>query len=235
MSKPTRLRGVGRLLLAGVLAASVVSAAAQRRTHPVSGRPIANVMGHEGASWLDRPEREAEEAPTKAIAALKLEPGTVVADVGAGSGYYSVLLARAVGERGRVYAIDIQPEMLALVRKKTEAAGLRNVDLVLGTVTDPKLPAEAVDLVLMVDVYHELAEPQSMLRALARALKPSGRLVLIEFRKESPWVPIRDEHKMSVRDARIELEAEGFTFDRVIDVLPWQHILVFRPPSSGRS
>jgi len=188
-------------------------------------------MGHAGAPWLDRPERESEEAPSKAIATLDLEPGLVVADIGAGSGYYSVRLARAVGERGRVYATDIQPEMLALIKKKVDAEELSNVELVLGTETDPRLPAGAVDLVLMVDVYHELAAPQTMLRALKRALKPAGRLVLIEFRKESSWVPIREEHKMSVREARLELEAEGYTFDRVIDVLPWQHILVFRPGS----
>ena len=216
------------VLLAGAIA-SRAAIEPQPRTHPVSGRRIANVMGHAGAVWLDRPERESEEAPSKAIAALALKPGQVVADVGAGSGYYSIRLARAVGERGRVYATDIQPEMLALIRKKMDAERLSNIELVLGTESDPKLPPGALDLALMVDVYHELADPQGMLRALARALKPDGRLVLIEFRKESAWVPIREEHKMSVKDARIELEAEGYTFDRVIDVLPWQHILVFRP------
>ncbi|HET7220011.1 MAG TPA: methyltransferase domain-containing protein [Vicinamibacterales bacterium] len=216
----------------GVLLAAVAALPAareQQRTHPVSGRRIANVMGHTGAVWLDRPEREAEEAPSKAIAALELKPGQTVADVGAGSGYYSIRLARAVGENGRVFATDIQPEMLALIRKKIDAARLSNIDLVLGTESDPRLPAGTLDLALMVDVYHELADPQGMLRALKRALKPGGRLVLIEFRKESAWVPIREEHKMSVKDARIELEAEGYTFDQVIDVLPWQHILVFRP------
>jgi ubiquinone/menaquinone biosynthesis C-methylase UbiE len=186
-------------------------------------------MGHEGASWLDRSERESEEAPSKAIVALQIREGQVVADVGAGSGYYSVRLARAVGENGRVYATDIQPEMLALLKSKIAAERLSNVEPVLGTEADPKLPAASVDLVLMVDVYHELARPQEMLRALKRALRPDARLVLIEFRKESAWVPIREEHKMSVREARLELEAEGYRFDRNIDVLPWQHILVFRP------
>lgn len=186
-------------------------------------------MGHEAASWLDRPEREAEEAPTKAIAALEIREGQVVADVGAGSGYYSVRLARAVGENGRVYATDIQAEMLAIIKSKIASERLSNVELVLGTDTDPKLPAAAIDLVLMVDVYHELARPQELVRALKRALRPDGRLVLIEFRKESPWVPIREEHKMSVRDARLELEAEGYRFEQNIDVLPWQHVLVFRP------
>lgn len=184
-------------------------------------------MDAQGAAWLDRPEREREEAPGRAIAALDVRAGQTVADIGAGSGYYTLRLSEAVGPKGRVYATDIQPAMLALIKTKMEEKGTANVELVLGTPTESRLPDAAIDLALMVDVYHELAQPQALLRSLKRALKPDGRLVLIEFRKESPWVPIREEHKMSVREARIELEAEGFTFDRVIDVLPWQHILVF--------
>lgn len=195
--------------------------------HPISGRRIADVMGHQGAAWLERPEREAEEAPSKAIAALNIQPGQTVADIGAGSGYYSVRLADAVGPRGRVFATDVQPEMLGLIKRKLEAASIGNIELVLGTETEARLPEGAVDLAIMVDVYHELAQPQAFLRSLKRALKPDGRLVLIEFRKEDPRVPIREEHKMSVREAQRELEAEGWRFDRVIDVLPWQHILVF--------
>jgi ubiquinone/menaquinone biosynthesis C-methylase UbiE len=186
-------------------------------------------MGHEAAPWLERPEREREEAPSKAVAALQLHPGQVVADIGAGSGYYTMLLSAAVGAQGRVYATDIQPEMLALIRRKIEQHPVTNVELVLGTATASRLPDGRVDLALMVDVYHELAQPQAFLESLKRALKPDGRLVLIEFRKESAWVPIREEHKMSVREARVELEAAGYRFERVIDVLPWQHILVFRP------
>jgi len=207
-----------------VLTAVLASA---QGTHPVSGRRIAGVMGHEGAAWLERPEREAEEAPRKAVAALNIKAGETVADIGAGSGYYTVLLADAVGPRGRVYATDIQPEMLALIRKKVEGRSLANVELMLGTETTTGLPDGSVDLALMVDVYHELAQPQVFLQAVKRTLRQDGRLVLIEFRKESPWVPIREEHKMSVREARMELEAEGFRLDRVVDVLPWQHILVF--------
>jgi precorrin-6B methylase 2 len=222
-----------RLFLAVLLLALTVPLLGQGK-HPVSGRTIANVMGHQNASWLERPEREKEEAPSKAVAALQIKPGDVVADVGAGSGYYSVLLSRAVGASGRVYATDIQPEMLALIRAKVDAAKLTNVELVLGTEADPRLPSGALDLVVMVDVYHELAQPQAMLQALKRTLKPEGRLVLIEFRKESEWVPIREEHKMSVRDARMELEGEGYGFDRVLDVLPWQHILIFRRDRVGR-
>lgn len=196
-------------------------------THPISGRRIAPIMGHQGASWLDRPEREKEEAPAKAIAALGIKPGQTVADIGAGSGYYTVRLAEAVGENGRVFASDIQPEMLALVERKVKARSLANVSLVLGAEEYTRLPDGAIDLALMVDVYHELARPQAFLRSVRRALRNSGRLVLIEFRKEDPAVPVREEHKMSVREARLELEAEGFKLDRVIDVLPWQHIFVF--------
>ena len=151
-----------------------------------------------------------------------------MADVGAGSGYCTVRLAERVGPTGRVFAADIQPEMLDLLRARVTRARLDQVELVRSTETDPGLPEGLCDLVLMVDVYHELARPQEVLRKLRASLKPGGRLVLIEFRKESPWVPICEEHKMSVKEARIELEAEGFRFDRVIDVLPWQDILVFR-------
>ena len=222
-------RGLASVVRAVAIVAAAASVSFAQSTHPISGRPIAGVMGHEGAAWLERPERETEEAPSKAIAALRLRQGQVVADVGAGSGYYTMLLRAAVGPRGRVYATDIQPEMLALIRRKIEQLRVSNVELVLGTPTESRLPDGAIDLALMVDVYHELAQPQVFLQSLKRALKPDGRLVLIEFRKESAWVPIREEHKMTVREARMELEAEGYRFERVIDVLPWQHILVFRP------
>ena len=225
------LRPAARCCLTAIAAAILVVAVFAQGTHPVSGRRIAGVMGHEAAAWLERPEREQEEAPSRAIAALNIRPGQAIADVGAGSGYYTLLLAAAAGPRGRVYATDIQPEMLALIGKKIEAKPLGNVELILGTETEARLPAAAIDLALMVDVYHELAQPQAFLRSLKGALRPDGRLVLIEFRKEDASVPIRPEHKMSVREARVELEAEGFRFDRVIDVLPWQHILIFRRPA----
>ena len=223
---PTRLGIAGAGVLAAVLLVAA-SVAAQGR-HPVSGRVIAPVMGYEGADWLERPEREFEEQPSKAVAALGIKPGDVVADVGAGSGYYTVRLAERVGPTGRVFATDIQPEMLSLLRTRVSRARLDNVELVLSADADPRLPEGLFDLVLMVDVYHELARPQEVLRKLRASLKPDGRLVLVEFRKESAWVPIREEHKMSVKEARMELEAEGYRFDRVLDVLPWQHILVFR-------
>jgi protein-L-isoaspartate O-methyltransferase len=215
------------LSVATLLAAFVlVEAAAQR--HPVSGRVLAPTMGVEGAAWLDRPEREAEEAPSKAIAALKIAPGSVVADVGAGSGYYTVRLSQVVGPRGRVVATDLQPGMLDLIRAKVDDLGLGNVTLVQGRPDDPVLPAATFDLIVMVDVYHELAAPQVFVRKLREALKPDGRLVLIEFRLEDPRVPIREVHKMSVSQVREELGADGFQIDQVIDVLPWQHIIVLK-------
>lgn len=213
---------------AGLLLAAGTLGFAQQRRHPVSGRVLAPTMGMEGAAWLDRDEREAEEAPSKAIAALGIRPGAVVADVGAGSGYYTVRLARAVGGTGRVVATDLQPGMLALIRQKVESERLDNVTLVQGRPDDPTLPAATFDLILMVDVYHELAAPQVFVRRLKEALKPDGRLVLLEFRLEDPRVPIREVHKMSVEQVRQELGADGFRIERVIDVLPWQHIIVLR-------
>lgn len=209
-----------------LVALVVVDAVGQR--HPVSGRVLAPTMGVEGAAWLDRPEREAEEAPSKAIAALGIAPGAVVADVGAGSGYYTVRLAQVVGPRGRVVATDLQPGMLDLIRAKVERQGLTNVTLVQGRPDDPNLPAAIFDLIVLVDVYHELASPQIFVRKLREALKPGGRLVLIEFRLEDPRVPIREVHKMSVSQVRQELGADGFQIDSVIDVLPWQHIIVLK-------
>lgn len=223
--RPAHIPLIILVVVAVALAATALLLAQGR--HPVSGRRIAGVMGAQGATWLDRPEREREEAPQKAIAALGIRPGQTVADIGAGSGYYTVRLADAVGPTGRVYATDIQPEMLELLRKRIGAGRGGAIEVVLGTATESRLPDGAIDVALMVDVYHELAAPQVFLRSVKRALRPDGRLVLIEFRKESAWVPIREEHKMSVQEARVELEAEGYVLERVIDVLPWQHILVF--------
>jgi len=217
------------LTLLGALLATGVRPSAQAGTaHPVSGRIIAGVMGHEGAPWLDRPEREAEERPSLAIQELKLEAGMVVADFGAGSGYYTERLARAVGPKGRVLAVDLQPEMLQMVRARANRLGLTNIELVRSTPDDPRLPAGVVDLILMVDVYHELAAPQRVLRAMKTALSPRGGIAILEFRKEDPKVPIRAEHKMSVEQAVQEFGAEGFELDRRVESLPWQHLLIFR-------
>ena len=200
---------------------------AQRR-HPVSGRIFAPVMGVGGAGWLERPEREDEEAPSKALDALELKPGMVVADIGAGSGYYSSRIAKRVGPTGRVYATDIQQGMIDILDRRITAEGLTNVTTVLGGMDDPRLPPASIDLAIMVDVYHELQQPQLFLQRLKATFKPNGRLVLLEFRKEDPKVPILEVHKMSVAEVKQEMEAEGFVLDKVIDVLPWQHIIVLR-------
>ncbi|MFZ5928814.1 MAG: class I SAM-dependent methyltransferase [Acidobacteriota bacterium] len=214
--------------LAAVFFLLSASCAAQPLRHPVSGRIIAPVMGAAGAGWLERSERELEERPSLAVKLLRLQPGQTAADIGAGSGYYTELLSKAVGPAGRVYSTDIQPEMIRLLDERIRRRGLSNVRTVLCSETDPRLPPGSLDLALLVDVYHELASPQLVLRGIRKALKPGGRLVLIEFRKEDPAVPIREEHKMSVAEARAEVEPEGFAFDRVLNDLPWQHILIFR-------
>ena len=211
----------------GMVVVLAVGLAAQGR-HPVSGREIAPVMGVGGAGWLERPERESEEEPSRAIEALDLRPGMTVADIGAGSGYYTVRMARKVGAEGRVYATDIQVGMLSIVQRRAAQEGLQNIKPVLGAPDDPRLPPGSLDLALMVDVYHELSQPQAFVRRLREALKPDGRLVLIEYRKEDPRVPIKEEHKMSVAQVRQELSADGYAIDRVIDVLPWQHIIVLK-------
>ena len=200
---------------------------AQRR-HPVSGRVFAPVMGVGGAGWLERPEREDEEAPSKALDALELKPGMVVADIGAGSGYYSTRIAKRVGPSGRVYATDIQQGMIDILDRRIKSEGLTNITTVLGGMDDPKLPPASIDLAIMVDVYHELQQPQVFLQRLKETFKPNGRLVLLEFRKEDPKVPILEVHKMSVAEVKQEMEAEGFVLDKVIDVLPWQHIIVLK-------
>jgi ubiquinone/menaquinone biosynthesis C-methylase UbiE len=219
---------VQTLWLAALLLAASAPGEAQSHRHPVTGRIYAGVMGVAGADWLERAERENEERPSMAVRLLGVKPGMTVADVGCGSGYYTELLSRYVGEQGKVYAVDIQPGMLTLLRERMRKKRLGNVVPVLGEEADPKLPEESFDLILMVDVYHEFSAPQEMVRRLRRALKKDGRLVLLEFRKEDPAVPIREEHKMSVQEARAEIEPEGFRFERVLNDLPWQHILIFR-------
>ncbi len=201
--------------------------ARQPGVHPVSGRVYALPMGVQGAAWLDRREREDEEDPDLAIRLMRIQKGATVADVGAGSGYFTLRLARAVGDTGRVYATDIQQGMLDLLQKNLARARVTNVTPVLGDVNDPKLPAGSLDLAVMVDVYHEFSQPQAMLRRLREALKPDGRLVLLEYRAEDPAVPIRSEHKMTVAQARLEVEAEGYSLTTVNKDLPWQHLLVF--------
>src|SRR3569833_1287757 len=196
--------------------------------HPITHRRIAQVMGAAGADWLVRPEREAEEHPDEALDLLKIPKGAVVADIGAGVGYFTWRLADRVGPSGLVYGEDIQPQMLELLNKNMRERKIANVRAVLGTIEDPKLPKESLDLVLLVDVYHEFSEPEKMLDRIRESLKPGGRLMLLEYRAEDPAVPIRPEHKMTVRMVRDEVEPEGFRFDQAIEKLPQQHIIVFR-------
>lgn len=193
------------------------------------GREISFVMGHLGAGWLERPTREAEERTDLLLDNLPLTPDAVVADIGAGTGYFSLPIARRVPD-GRVLAVDIQPEMLAIVQRRASSAGLANVEALLATETDPRLPAGQVDLVLMVDAYHEFSHPFEVMTGIVNGLKSGGRVVLIEYRAEDTHVPILTLHKMSEAQARKEMAAVGLEWVETRDVLPQQHFLVFRKP-----
>lgn len=193
------------------------------------GREIAQVMGHQGAAWLERAEREEEERTDVLLEALAFKPGEIVADIGAGSGYFSWRIARKVGDTGRVYAVDIQQEMLDILManmKKQHTDAI--VKPVLGTVQDPKLPEASVDTIILVDVYHEFDFPYEMTRGMLKALKPGGRLVFVEYRGEDPSVPIKPLHKMTVAQVRKEMGIHAAKFEQSIETLPRQHIIVFR-------
>jgi ubiquinone/menaquinone biosynthesis C-methylase UbiE len=191
------------------------------------GREIALVMGHEGWEWLERPEREEEEEPIKMVEALELKAGEVAADVGAGSGYVTWMLSKKVGDQGKIYAVDIQPEMLALLRVKMKKLGVVNVEPTQGTTQNPKLPADALDLIVMVDVYHEFSHPYEMVAEMTKSLKEGGRLVFVEYRKEDPEVPIKEVHKMSVEQVKKEMSLFALEYQKTVDVLPRQHIIIF--------
>jgi precorrin-6B methylase 2 len=225
---------ITRRWLLGFIAASALAQAFQGE-HPVTGRKIAGVMGLQGADWLNRPERDAEENPEGALDALGLRPGMVVADVGAGTGYMSLRMAKRVGPSGRVYANDLQPEMLRRLRENAAKAGIANVETVQGEEADPKLPPARMDLVLLVDVYHEFSRPREMIDKIRESLKPDGRLVLLEYRKEDPNVPIREEHKMTVGQVKAELEPQGFVLSQVIETLPRQHILILTKAAKAKA
>lgn len=193
------------------------------------GREISHVMGHPGIGWLERTEREKEEAPSKAIALLELRPDAVLADIGAGSGYYSFRIARLLPE-GKVVAVDIQPEMLAFLKAEAAKLGVKNVQPHLGAVDDVRLAPASLDAALMVDAYHEFDHPAEMLASLRAALRPKGRIYLLEFRAEDENVPIKPHHKMTEAQARKEFEACGFRFVTNKPDLPWQHLLIFEKP-----
>jgi ubiquinone/menaquinone biosynthesis C-methylase UbiE len=191
------------------------------------GREIAQVMGHEGADWLERPERAEEEQPDKMLKELHLKPGDVVADIGAGTGYISRRLALRVAPRGKVLAEDIQPEMLNLLTNQSRGLGITNIVPVLGTESDANLPAGSADLVLMVDVYHEFKFPYEMMAAICRSLRPGGRVVFVEFRAEDPGVPIKRVHKMTEAQVKKEMSVLPLRWLETLEALPRQHIVVF--------
>lgn len=193
------------------------------------GREIAHVMGFQGAIWLERPEREDEEAPSKLVKELKLQPGQVVADIGAGSGILSVMMAKEVGDTGKVIAVDVQQEMLDLLDKKLAEQGVKNVEGLLGTEKSPRLEPESIDLAIMVDVYHEFAFPYEMMREISKSLKPGGRVVFVEYRKEDPNVPIKLVHKMTQAQVKREINQPEFQlkWKETIGTLPRQHVIIF--------
>jgi precorrin-6B methylase 2 len=192
------------------------------------GRDIAGVMGWQGAAWLEREEREREERTDLLVTALQLKPGMVVADIGAGTGYLARRMAPAVTPGGKVLAVDVQPEMVAMLQTTVRQSGLTQIQPLLGAEDDVKLPVSSVDLAVMVDVYHELAFPYEMLASIIRALKPGGQLVFVEYRAEDPQVPIKALHKMSEAQIKQEAAVHALVWDRTVGTLPWQHLVVFR-------
>lgn len=190
------------------------------------GREISLVMGHQGADWLERPERAQEEQPDAVVRNMGLEADDVVADIGAGTGYFSFRIARLVPQ-GKVLAVDIQPEMLELIEQRKQAENVDNVEGVLGEVDNPNLPPNSIDAALMVDAYHEFSHPYEMIRGIYNALKPGGRIFLLEYRAEDPTVPIRPLHKMTELQAVREMSVFNLDWTDTLDFLPWQHMMVF--------
>lgn len=210
-------------------AAAVAEAQQEGDDSTYRGREIADVMSYRGAPWLERAEREREEDPDRLLASLPLAEGATVVDMGCGSGFYARRMAQIVGTEGRVLCVDIQPEMLRIAEQLAERDGLRNIESVLGTPSDPKLPAESVDLILLVDVYHEFSDPKAMLEAMRRALKPDGVAALAEYRLEGQSAAfIKVEHRMSIRQVMKEWRPAGFELVERIDDLPTQHLFLFR-------
>jgi len=195
------------------------------------GRDIANVMGWQGAAWLEREEREREERTDLLVRGLQLKPGMVVADIGAGTGYLARRMATAVMPGGKVVAVDVQPQMVSMLQSMVRRTGLTQIEPSLGSEVDVKLPPSSVDLAIMVDVYHELAFPHEVLASIIRALKPGGQLVFVEYRAEDPLVPIKALHKMSEAQIKREAAVHPLVWERTVGTLPWQHLVVFRKRS----
>ncbi|MDZ7960221.1 MAG: class I SAM-dependent methyltransferase [Aulosira sp. DedQUE10] len=216
------------------IAASTISPIYEQRSRPSSdgigkyymGREIAKVMGHTGAGWLERPSREAEEQPNKIVSVLNLKPSDVVADIGAGTGYMSFRIAPLLTQ-GKVLAVDIQPEMLDIIEFFKKENNITNVEPVLATLTDPNLPSASIDLALMVDAYHEFDYPQEVMQGIVKALKPGGRVVLVEYRGENPFIMIKRLHKMTQKQVRQEMQAVGLVWRETKNLLPQQHLMVF--------
>ena len=230
-----------RLLLVGLVVSLLASTAAAQQntakkkkpskgppalTH-YKGREIAQTMHYLGAPWLIRKSREREERAEEMLKVLGIKPGQTVCDMGCGNGYHSLKMAKRVGKKGRVLGVDIQPQMLKLLRARAKQQGIENVEPILGLLHDPKLPKGKVDLILCVDVYHEFSHPEHMLRAMRRALAPGGRIALVEFREEDRNVPIKPLHKMSKKQIMKELPPNGFKLVSQYDKLPWQHVMFF--------
>jgi ubiquinone/menaquinone biosynthesis C-methylase UbiE len=192
------------------------------------GREIAQTMHYLGAPWLTRESRDREEDCHTLLEALEIKPGETVCDMGCGNGFYAVRIAKLLGDSGKVIAVDIQREMLELLKERAAAERITNIDTVLGTIIDPKLPEASIDLMLLVDVYHEFSHPQEMLAAIRKSLKPDGRVALVEFRAEDPKVPIKPLHKMSKVQIMKEFPPNGFKLVEEFDELPWQHLMFFQ-------
>ena len=197
------------------------------------GREISQVMGHLGAGWLERPKREQEERTDLLIKNMGLKKGDQVADVGAGSGYFSFRMAELVPD-GKVFAVDISPQMLGIVRAKMASKKVSNVEPVLSTIKDIKLPPDSIDCVLIVDAYHEFSHPREMAQSIFNALREKGRLILIEYRLEDPSVPIKLLHKMTQKQAIEEISQVGFVWKKTLDVLPQQHFMIFEKPGAEK-
>ncbi|MCO4821538.1 MAG: class I SAM-dependent methyltransferase [Flavobacteriaceae bacterium] len=193
------------------------------------GREIASVMGFEGMEWLERPEREAEENVNTLLLNMNIQPNDTLADIGAGSGYHVFKMA-TMAHTGLIYAVDIQSEMLGEIQSKKEAKHINNVELILGTETSVNLPENSVDKILLVDVYHEFSHPYEMMKSIKKALRPNGKIFLIEYRSEDFRVPIKEVHKMTQKQAVKELKAVGLKLDQNLDNLPWQHCMIFIKP-----